>query len=335
MSRSSTQSSFQQRSRQTPTASSADRPGRYPYESAWKNGSTPGSRYPRTTVWAILSATVGTPSALRAAVSLRYLHRAHRRGHVTPRREPVPELVQVPGKVPLKLRDRPLVNAGRALVGLDPQPGLPDGPLGDVKRLRHRLAHPAPPTRKRLTAKPARTTRPLRSSPSRPHRYYKTVRPCAPHRYSAPRSSRCLGIFPCATDRGPQQRHWPARPVGATGSPTFHARAKTTLAPPPRRTPPGQSTGTRQAHPGAPKHPPVSMPPKVFRRVISGSLALAFVIHTCRAHGATFPATLTTTALDRSSSGRFAASACTTTAEGHQTRKPGSPISCTAPHPAT
>jgi hypothetical protein len=54
------------------------------------------------------------------------------------------------------------------------------------------------------------------------------------------------------------------------------------------------------------------------RHVISGSLALAFVIHTCRAHGATFPTTLTTTALDRSSSGWFAASACTAAAEGHQ-----------------
>jgi hypothetical protein len=54
------------------------------------------------------------------------------------------------------------------------------------------------------------------------------------------------------------------------------------------------------------------------RHVISGSLALAFVIHTCRAHGATFPPMLTTTALDRSSSGWFAASACTAAAEGHQ-----------------
>ena len=54
------------------------------------------------------------------------------------------------------------------------------------------------------------------------------------------------------------------------------------------------------------------------RHVISGSLALAFVIHTCRAHGATFPATLTTTALDRSSSRWFAASACTAAAEGHR-----------------
>lgn len=76
------------------------------------------------------------------------------------------------------------------------------------------------------------------------------------------------------------------------------------------------------------------MSPICFRRFISSSLALAFVIHTCRAHGATFPTTLTTTALDRSSSGWFAAPACTATAEGHQTTRSGSSISRTAPHPA-
>ena len=36
-------------------------------------------------------------------------------------------------------------------------------------------------------------TRPLRSARmTRHHRYYEPVRPCAPHRYSAPHSSRCL-----------------------------------------------------------------------------------------------------------------------------------------------
>ena len=58
------QSLFQHRSRQTPSASWAERPGRYPYESSWKTGSTLGSRYERTTTWAIRSATVGTPSIL-------------------------------------------------------------------------------------------------------------------------------------------------------------------------------------------------------------------------------------------------------------------------------
>jgi hypothetical protein len=38
-------------------------------------------------------------------------------------------------------------------------------------------------------------TRPLRSARiTRPRRYYETVRPCAPHRYSAPHSYRCLGV---------------------------------------------------------------------------------------------------------------------------------------------
>jgi len=76
------------------------------------------------------------------------------------------------------------------------------------------------------------------------------------------------------------------------------------------------------------------MPPICFRRFNSGSLPLAFVIHTCRAQDATFPTTLTTTALNRSSSGWFAASACTATAKGHQTTRSGSSISRTAPHPA-
>ena len=56
----------------------------------------------------------------------------------------------------------------------------------------------------------------------------------------------------------------------------------------------------------------------VFRHVISGSLSLAFLAHTCRAQWRDFPVTLTTTALDRSSSRWFAASACTAAAEGHQ-----------------
>ena len=55
------------------------------------------------------------PEDPRAAVSLRYLHRAHRRREIAPRREPVPELVEVPVKALLELRDQLLVNTGRAL----------------------------------------------------------------------------------------------------------------------------------------------------------------------------------------------------------------------------
>src|SRR5215469_5068894 len=64
MSRSITQSKRQHLSRATPTACNADFLGLYPYESGWNCGSTSGSRYIATTVWAIRSATVGMPSIL-------------------------------------------------------------------------------------------------------------------------------------------------------------------------------------------------------------------------------------------------------------------------------
>jgi hypothetical protein len=91
------------------------------------------------------------PEHSRGAVLLRYLHRAHRRREIASRREPIPELEQVPRKVPLEVLDRLLVNAGSALVRLDPPIGLPNGQLGDLKRLRLRLAHQAHPTSPRLT----------------------------------------------------------------------------------------------------------------------------------------------------------------------------------------
>ncbi len=61
ISNSSTQSYRQHRRRVCASASCADRPGRYPYESGWKRGSTNGSTVSLTTVYAIRSATVGTP----------------------------------------------------------------------------------------------------------------------------------------------------------------------------------------------------------------------------------------------------------------------------------
>lgn len=50
MSNSTTQSRFQQRSRHLPTASKADRPGRYPKLSGWNIGSTLRIRCRATTV---------------------------------------------------------------------------------------------------------------------------------------------------------------------------------------------------------------------------------------------------------------------------------------------
>jgi hypothetical protein len=83
----------------------------------------------------------------------------------------------------------------------------------------------------------------------------------------------------------------------------------------------GRHLGSRQAPPrlipGLQSIPGLDVT-FVFRHVISGSLSLAFLAHTCRAQWRDFPVTLTTTALDRSSPRRFAASSCTAAAEGHQ-----------------
>src|SRR5215211_7520016 len=87
------------------------------------------------------------------------------------------------------------------------------------------------------------------------------------------------------------------------------------------RHPPGSSRGHKPS--------PVSMPHAVFRHVISGSLALAFVVHTCRARRRDFSATLTTPALNRRSSRWFEASPCRAAPEGQTS------ISCTAPHSVT
>ena len=70
---------------------------------------------------------------------LRYFDRPHRRWEVTPRRQPIPELVEVPFQVPLKLLDRLAVNAGRTVIGLDSLVRLPDYPFGNRKRLVLRL----------------------------------------------------------------------------------------------------------------------------------------------------------------------------------------------------
>src|SRR4051812_3977952 len=81
-----------------------------------------------------------------------------------------------------------------------------------------------------------------------------TVRPCAPHRYSAPRSSRCSGISRDTIDRRPTSHHWPGRPVAATGG-HVPCKSRAKLTPPPA----GRHLGSQQAppktHPGAPKHP--------------------------------------------------------------------------------
>ena len=80
--------------------------------------------------------------------------------------------------------------------------------------------------------------------------------------------------------------------------PQFHREAWTRLTPPARRTPPGQPSGqppdfSRRSHP-----PSVSMSCAGSRRVNGGSLAVVFLIHTCRVMLDVSPTLMTATLHD-------------------------------------
>src|SRR5712691_13395399 len=217
----------------------------------------------------------------RPAAAFRDLDRLHGRRHVAPRAEPIPELVEVPRQVRLERLDRRLVDTGSSLVGLHPQPRLPEQPLRNRKRLalRLQLAHRllprdrgwplnkpgwpapfAPPALPGLTATTGRSapvprigTRPLTVSAAWGSPFH-----ARPQADAAPLAVR---------GRGTTGSHVPHR------SPD---QARATSMPdttwPISRHPPGSS---RTRTPG-----PVSMPPISFRHVISGSLTLAFLAHT-------------------------------------------------------
>jgi hypothetical protein len=70
---------------------------------------------------------------------------------------------------------------------------------------------------------------------------------------------------------------------------TFHTRARLSFAPPPCRMPLGQSQCIPQADPGGMATPRFWHRLIRFRHVISGSLALASLNHTCRNLVPTFP----------------------------------------------
>jgi hypothetical protein len=79
--------------------------------------------------------------------------RRNRRRKIAPRRQPVPQLVEVVRKISLEVCDRLSVYSSRSLVGLHTFEGFPDFPLGDVERLclvRGLLPSPVGP-RARLT----------------------------------------------------------------------------------------------------------------------------------------------------------------------------------------
>jgi hypothetical protein len=139
------------------------------------------------------------------------------------------------------------------------------------------------------------------------HSYHETVRPCAPHRYSAPRGSAARGVSLPRTAAGQRLRHWSCAGAGRQVH-TFPTGARTRLAPPPRRTPPGQSAGSRQAHPR-----PCA---RAWFRCRLWDLFDASSVVRLRSPswptpaaliGATFPPTLSTPALDRRTSWWFVA----------------------------
>jgi hypothetical protein len=204
------------------------------------------------------------------------LHGLHRRRDIAPRRQPIPQLVQVPLEVPLELLDRLLVHPGRALVGLDPLIRLPDHPFGDLKRLvlLPGFAHPAPPSHAGWP-------------PSQPGQPAPFAPPALPGFPATTRRSALLpriGTLPLAVSaaRGSpsrRPRQHAASHIGARSSHVPHRRlnrARATFVPdttwPISRHPPGSSQGNNWTL--------VSMSSLRLRHFNSGSLTFAFPVPT-------------------------------------------------------
>ena len=149
---------------------------------------------------------------------------------------------------------------------------------------------PAPPASSRLTTDRARMTSPRRSTRiTRLHSYHRAVRPCAPHHYSPPRGSATWGSCSRRPAAGRNR---------STGRPPHRDDRFTRSAPEPGPSSRHLHAGHHLANKQAPARllPGLSVPPGfdvillAFRHVISGSLALAFLAHTCRAHARDFSA---------------------------------------------
>src|SRR6266508_1481860 len=131
---------------------------------------------------------------------------------------------------------------------------------------------PAPPT-PRLAAAQARVTRPLCSTRiTRFHRYYGAVRPCAPHRYSAPHSSCCLGV----------SLSWPSGVFSTQATVSAHRFPRSAQEPEQgsRHLHPGRRLGSKQVSPRlvpGQRLLPVSTSSIRFRHVVSGLSTFAFL----------------------------------------------------------
>jgi hypothetical protein len=166
-------------------------------------------------------------------------------------------------------------------------------------------------------------TRPLRSARTTgPHRYYEAVRPCAPHRYSAPHGFRRLGISLPRTTAGHNS---------ATGRPRARddrfPRSTPKPRPSSRHLHAGHHLANQQAParliPGPHAAPGFDVTHMFTTRPQWFAHARLLGPHLTRSKRA-FSAALSTPALDRRTLRWFAASPCRATAEAH--RPTGRPL---------
>jgi hypothetical protein len=180
------------------------------------------------------------------------------------KRHPAPELLEHPTKTRRTVRDIPhvdnypyadvctidcklamVVAARRRLPGSPAWSAARRFACGATATFGGAVCSPGSSRPGRLTTKQARATLPLRSARiTGHHRYYEPVRPCAPHRYSAPRSFRCLG--------------YSLRPAGTRPAPTGRQVACQRLNRARAAFVPGHHLASRQASGQA--HPGVSNP---------------------------------------------------------------------------
>src|SRR5580704_11664039 len=207
----------------------------------------------------------------RATVCLRNIDPPHRRRKIAPRRQPVPQLVEVVRKINLEVCDRLPVYSSRSLVGLHTFEGFPDFPLGDVERLclvHGLLPSPVGPRARLNNAAPS----------VQPH--YRAFIPTTSCSAPVPRFG-TLVLAVCAA--------WTSPLTSERQVLTFRTRAWLSFAPPTCRMPLGQASGFSRADPGGRDTPRFRHRLIRFRHFIDGSLALASLNLACRDHVPTFP----------------------------------------------
>ena len=163
------------------------------------------------------------------------------------------------------------------------------------------------------------------------HSYHEAVRPCAPHQYSTPRGFSRLGLSLPRTTAGHNS---------TTGRPRARDDRFTRSASKPRPSSRHLHAGHRLANkqaparliPGSGLHPVLMSSVHAFDTSSVDRFRSPSWPTPAALRGATFPQTLTTTTLDRSSLRWFAASPYRAAAEDRQPTGPAPPSPIAAPH---